>query len=150
MYPIRPLVFVRVYGQAPFGAKVTTAEQMRCNLCLKIFKPSLPEDLGEEKYDESVASTGNNRAQQHSLPPRPTTLPGSRRPSTSLPPLLESTPRLLETSGELGGVFASLDLGAVAAGARGRGWLPRRQGGPSPGYAPLPEGHVLSGSAVIS
>jgi hypothetical protein len=35
---------------------VTTIEQLRCNLCLEIFKAPLPEELGEKKYDESAAS----------------------------------------------------------------------------------------------
>jgi transposase len=45
-----------VVGQAPLGATVTTIEQLRCNLCLEIFKAPLPADLGEKKYDESAAS----------------------------------------------------------------------------------------------
>jgi transposase len=35
---------------------VTRVEQLRCNLCLEIFKAPLPEDLGAKKYDESAAS----------------------------------------------------------------------------------------------
>ena len=56
VYRTEPLVLVRVVGQAPLGATVTTIEQLRCNLCLEIFKAPLPEELGEKKYDESAAS----------------------------------------------------------------------------------------------
>jgi hypothetical protein len=70
VYRTEPLVLVRVVGQAPLGATVTTIEQLRCNLCLEIFKAPLPEELGEKKYDESAASmiapthdcTGGTRA----------------------------------------------------------------------------------------
>jgi transposase len=56
VYLTEPLVLVRVVGQAPLGATVTTVEQLRCNLCLEIFTAPLPKDLGEKKYDESAAS----------------------------------------------------------------------------------------------
>lgn len=56
VYPFEPLVIVRVVGQAPLGAKVHTVEQLRCNLCLKVFCASSPEEFGSEKYDESAAS----------------------------------------------------------------------------------------------
>lgn len=56
VYLTEPLVLVRVVGQAPLGATVTRVEQLRCNLCLEIFKAPLPEDLGAKKYDESAAS----------------------------------------------------------------------------------------------
>lgn len=56
VYSFEPLVIVRVRGQAPLGAKVTTVEQLRCNLCLKVFCACSPGDFGPEKYDESAAS----------------------------------------------------------------------------------------------
>jgi transposase len=56
VYEFEPLVGVRVVGQAPLGAKVRTAAQVRCNLCLTIFCACSPEDLDFEKYDESAAS----------------------------------------------------------------------------------------------
>lgn len=56
VYPFEPLVIVRVVGQAPLGAKVHTVEQLRCNLCLKIFCACSPKEFGSKKYDESAAS----------------------------------------------------------------------------------------------
>jgi transposase len=56
VYEFEPLVIVRVVGQAPLGATVYTVEQLRCNLCLKVFSACSPEELGPEKYDESAAS----------------------------------------------------------------------------------------------
>jgi len=56
LYVIEPLVLVRVVGQAPLGGKVITVEQLRCGLCLKVFKAAVPEDVGTEKYDESAAA----------------------------------------------------------------------------------------------
>jgi transposase len=56
VYLTEPLVLVRVVGQAPLGATVTRVEQLRCNLCLEIFKARLPEDFDPKKYDESAAS----------------------------------------------------------------------------------------------
>lgn len=56
VYKFEPLVIVRVVGQAPLGAKVYTVEQLRCNLCLKVFAACSPEQFGPQKYDESAAS----------------------------------------------------------------------------------------------
>jgi transposase len=56
VYEFEPLVFVRVSGQAPLGATVHTIEQLRCNLCLKLFPACSPEEFGAEKYDTSAAS----------------------------------------------------------------------------------------------
>jgi transposase len=56
VYDFEPLVLVRVVGQAPLGAKVYTVEQLRCNLCLKVFSARSPAGFGAEKYDESAAS----------------------------------------------------------------------------------------------
>jgi transposase len=56
LYVIGPLVLVRVVGQPPLGGKVITVEQLRCGLCLKVFKATVPEDVGTEKYDESAAA----------------------------------------------------------------------------------------------
>jgi transposase len=56
VYHFEPLVIVRVRGQAPLGAKVTTVEQLRCNLCLKVFCACSPGNFGPEKYEESAAS----------------------------------------------------------------------------------------------
>lgn len=56
VYQFEPLVIVRVVGQAPLGARVHTVEQLRCNLCLKVFRAGSPEDFGSQKYDETAAS----------------------------------------------------------------------------------------------
>jgi transposase len=52
----QPVVMVRVVGQAPLGARVIELQQLRCNLCLKVFTAKAPEDLTPEKYDETAAS----------------------------------------------------------------------------------------------
>jgi len=44
---------VRISGQAPLHAKVYEGERLRCNLCGKIFTATMPEGLGEKKYDET-------------------------------------------------------------------------------------------------
>lgn len=56
LYPFEPLIMVRVVGRAPLGAKVITVDQLRCNLCLKVFPACSPEEFGTEKYDETAAS----------------------------------------------------------------------------------------------
>jgi transposase len=56
VYQFEPLVLVRVVGQAPLGAKVHTVAQLRCNLCVKVFRACDPKEFGSEKYDESAAS----------------------------------------------------------------------------------------------
>ena len=49
-----PRVVVRITGGAPFKAKIYELERLRCNLCLTLFKAKLPEEAGEEKYDEKA------------------------------------------------------------------------------------------------
>jgi transposase len=53
----RPGVLVRLVGQPPVGAKVYYLQKLRCNLCGKVFTATVPEAVGEEKYDATVAST---------------------------------------------------------------------------------------------
>lgn len=53
---MHPSVLVRIVAQAPFGAKVIKRQQLRCNLCLKVFTAKMPEGVGPEKYDETAAS----------------------------------------------------------------------------------------------
>ena len=43
-------------GQAPLQATVYRLQRLRCHLCGKLFTASAPEDVGEEKYDHTVAS----------------------------------------------------------------------------------------------
>jgi transposase len=52
----QPVAIVRVVGRAPLGARVIELQQLRCNLCLKVFTAKAPEDLAPEKYDETAAS----------------------------------------------------------------------------------------------
>jgi transposase len=53
---VDPLYLVRIVGQAPLGATVFEIQQLRCNLCLKIFTAKEPEGVGKEKYDETSGS----------------------------------------------------------------------------------------------
>lgn len=52
-----PAVFVRLVGQPPIGATVYELQRLRCNLCGEVFKATLPEDAGQEKYDETATAT---------------------------------------------------------------------------------------------
>ncbi len=57
VYPQRdPGVLVRVKGQAPIAATVYELEKLRCNLCGDLFTATVPEGVGEKKYDETAAS----------------------------------------------------------------------------------------------
>jgi transposase len=51
-----PNYIVRLVGQAPIGATVWELENLRCNLCLKVFTARAPEGVGEKKYDETSGS----------------------------------------------------------------------------------------------
>jgi transposase len=51
-----PAVIVRVRGMAPLSATVYERERLRCNLCGEVFTAALPEGVGKERYDETVAS----------------------------------------------------------------------------------------------
>ena len=53
---MHPSVLVRVVGRSFLGAKVIERQQLRCNLCLKVFTAKMPEGMGPEKYDETAAS----------------------------------------------------------------------------------------------
>jgi hypothetical protein len=56
LYEKTPSVFVRFQGQAPLQATVYRLQRLRCHLCGKIFKASPPDDMGDQKYDHTVAS----------------------------------------------------------------------------------------------
>lgn len=47
---------VRIRGCAPFSATVYEQGCVRCNLCGEVFTAEMPPDVGEEKFDETVAS----------------------------------------------------------------------------------------------
>ena len=52
----QPKVLVRIVGRAPLGATVIELQQLRCNLCLKVFTAKVPEGLDGEKYDQTAGS----------------------------------------------------------------------------------------------
>jgi len=45
-----------VVGSAPVKATVYELEKLRCNLCGKVYTADLPEECGEQKYDETAGS----------------------------------------------------------------------------------------------
>ena len=47
---------VRFAAQPPIQATVYEVERFRCNLCGEIFTAPTPEEVGSEKYDETVPS----------------------------------------------------------------------------------------------
>jgi transposase len=51
-----PAYIVRLVGCAPIGATVWELENLRCNLCLKVFTARAPEEAGFKKYDETAGS----------------------------------------------------------------------------------------------
>lgn len=51
-----PRVLVRIAGQAPLIATVYELERLRCNLCGEVYTAQAPEDVGEDKYDETAAA----------------------------------------------------------------------------------------------
>jgi hypothetical protein len=56
LYAKTPRVFVRFVGQAPLQATVYHLQRLRCHLCGKVFTASAPDDMGDQKYDHTVAS----------------------------------------------------------------------------------------------
>ena len=52
----KPAVLVRLRGQAPVSAKVYKLQRLRCNLCGKVFTAQVPQDVGANRYDVTVAS----------------------------------------------------------------------------------------------
>jgi len=57
VYPLSvPAVQVRFTGVAPLAAKIYEEDQFRCNLCLEVFTAPVPEEVGEEKYDETATA----------------------------------------------------------------------------------------------
>jgi hypothetical protein len=51
-----PAYIVRLVGCAPITATVWELENLRCNLCLKVFTARPPEEAGSKKYDETAGS----------------------------------------------------------------------------------------------
>ena len=57
VYPVRePSTLLRITGVAPFQASIYERERRRCNLCGEMFTAPAPADVGEAKYDHSVAA----------------------------------------------------------------------------------------------
>lgn len=52
----RPGVLVRITGHSPVRATVYQLQKLRCNLCGKVFKASVPEVAGTRKYDATAGS----------------------------------------------------------------------------------------------
>ncbi len=49
-----PGVTVRIRGVAPIQATVYESEKLRCNLCGEVFTAQMPQEAGEEKFDETA------------------------------------------------------------------------------------------------
>jgi hypothetical protein len=56
LYEKTPSVFVRFVGQPPLQAIVYRRQRLRCGLCGKVFTAPAPADMGQQKYDHTVAS----------------------------------------------------------------------------------------------
>ena len=57
IYPIKnDGSVVRFVGMAPLYAKIYDLEKMRCNLCGEVFTAQPPENIGTQKYDETVGA----------------------------------------------------------------------------------------------
>jgi hypothetical protein len=51
-----PEVVIRILGQPPLVACAYEMDKLRCNSCGAILKAELPEEAGQEKYDETAGS----------------------------------------------------------------------------------------------
>jgi transposase len=51
-----PKVVVRIVAKAPIMAWVYELDKLRCNLCGKIFTAKAPDEMGDDKYDETAGS----------------------------------------------------------------------------------------------
>jgi len=56
VYAYKPRLIVRIRGVAPFGGTTYEQGRLRCGLCGKIFAAEMPPEVGEKKFDETVAS----------------------------------------------------------------------------------------------
>lgn len=57
VYKEEPRKLIRITGVAPICACVYLLDRLRCNWCGRIYTASAPDDIGEEKYDETVPPT---------------------------------------------------------------------------------------------
>lgn len=57
LYELRPpATLIRLVGQAPVQAAIYELQRLRCKLCGKVFTAQVPEGVGPDKYDLTVAS----------------------------------------------------------------------------------------------
>lgn len=58
VYPLHggPSPRIRITAEMPFQATVYELDQLRCNACGEVFRAEEPEDIGPDKYDETVPS----------------------------------------------------------------------------------------------
>jgi transposase len=56
LYEKPPGVLVRFVGRAPLHARVYRRQRLRCHLCGKLLTAPVPAGVGEDKYDQTVAS----------------------------------------------------------------------------------------------
>ena len=65
---VEPTRLVRIRGQAPLGATVYELQNLRCNLCGKVFKTQAPAEVGPDKYDVASLSMMALLKYGHGLP----------------------------------------------------------------------------------
>jgi transposase len=51
-----PAMVVRIWGQAPLGAEVTSCDRYRCNACGAVFTAQVPTAQSQPKYDASAGA----------------------------------------------------------------------------------------------
>ena len=56
VYKKSPGIAIRIMGSPPLAGTLYKMEKLRCNLCGETFTAKLPEDIGEQKYDETVTA----------------------------------------------------------------------------------------------
>ena len=56
VYRKSPGTVLRIVGSPPLGGTLYEMEKFRCNLCGETFTAKLPEDIGDQKYDETATA----------------------------------------------------------------------------------------------
>jgi transposase len=54
VYDVDPMRLVRLHGGAPISAECVHLGQLRCGLCGEVFTADVPDDVKDEKYDETA------------------------------------------------------------------------------------------------
>ena len=54
VYDVDPLCLVRLHGTAPISGERVHVSQLRCGLCGEVFTADVPDDVKDEKYDETA------------------------------------------------------------------------------------------------